>query len=93
MFAEIDLAPGGIIAWVIVGLIAGALAGRVMKGGGYGIIGDLIVGLVGAVVGGFLFGLLVSDTLGFVGSIVVAFLGACALIMVVRAVAPGRTNL
>jgi uncharacterized membrane protein YeaQ/YmgE (transglycosylase-associated protein family) len=93
MFAEIDLAPGGVIAWVIVGLIAGALAGYAMKGSGYGIIGDLVVGLVGALVGGFVFGLLVEGTMGFVGSIVVAFLGACGLIMVMRAVAPGRTNL
>jgi uncharacterized membrane protein YeaQ/YmgE (transglycosylase-associated protein family) len=93
-FADFTLEPGGIIAWVIVGLIAGALAGRVMKGSGYGIIGDLVVGLVGAVVGGWLFGLLlVGGNTGIVGSIVIAFLGACALIMVVRAVAPGRSEL
>jgi uncharacterized membrane protein YeaQ/YmgE (transglycosylase-associated protein family) len=92
-FAEIELAPGGVIAWVIVGLIAGALAGRVMKGSGYGVIGDLVVGLVGAMLGGFLFGLLETGSYGFVGSIVVAFLGACGLIMIVRAVAPGRTEL
>ncbi len=92
-FAEINLAPGGIIAWVVVGIIAGALAGYVMKGGGYGILGDLLVGLVGAVLGGLVFGVLVDGTLGLVGSIVVAFLGACGLIMVVRAVTRERTNL
>ena len=51
------LEPGGIIAWLLVGLIAGALAGLVMRGGGYGIVGDMIVGLIGAFVGGLLFGL------------------------------------
>jgi uncharacterized membrane protein YeaQ/YmgE (transglycosylase-associated protein family) len=93
LFAEIDLAPGGVIAWVVVGLVAGALAGFVMKGGGYGVIGDLVMGLAGALIGGFLFGLFVTGTTGFWGSIAVAFVGACALIAVVRAFAPGRTNL
>jgi uncharacterized membrane protein YeaQ/YmgE (transglycosylase-associated protein family) len=92
LLAEIVLDPGGIVAWLVVGIIAGFLAGKVMKGNGYGLIGDLVVGLVGALVGGFLFGLLVGGTAGFLGSIVVAFLGACALIWIVRALAPGRTN-
>jgi uncharacterized membrane protein YeaQ/YmgE (transglycosylase-associated protein family) len=92
-FAEIVLDPGGTVAWLAVGIIAGLLAGKVIKGSGYGLIGDLVVGLVGALVGGFLFGLLVGGTAGFVGSIVVAFLGACALIWLVRALASGRTNL
>src|SRR5436190_452603 len=53
LFAELWQNPGGIVAWVVVGLVAGWLAGVVMKGGGYGFIGDIIVGLVGALVGGF----------------------------------------
>jgi uncharacterized membrane protein YeaQ/YmgE (transglycosylase-associated protein family) len=61
-----------------------------MKGGGYGIIGDIIVGLIGALIGGFLFGLLVEGDTGFWGSIVVAFLGACILIAILRAVGPAR---
>jgi uncharacterized membrane protein YeaQ/YmgE (transglycosylase-associated protein family) len=92
-FAEIILSPGGIIAWLVVGLIGGWLAGVVMKGRGYGIIVDLVVGLIGAAVGGFLFGLIVSGTYGFWGSIIVAFLGACILVAVVRFVARGRTSL
>jgi uncharacterized membrane protein YeaQ/YmgE (transglycosylase-associated protein family) len=92
-FADIYLEPGGIIGWLVVGLVAGWLAGQFMKGGGYGAIGDVIVGLIGAVVGGFIFGQLVTGTPGLVGSIVVAFIGACILIAVVRAVAPGRSNL
>jgi uncharacterized membrane protein YeaQ/YmgE (transglycosylase-associated protein family) len=90
MLAEIVLHPGGLITWLFLGLIAGWLAGLVMKGSGYGLIGDLIFGLVGALVGGFLFGMLVQGDYGFWGSMVVAFLGACILIAIVRALAPGR---
>ncbi len=93
VFAEINLHPGGIIAWLVVGLIAGFLAGKVMKGSGYGIIGDIIVGLIGAFLGGFLFSFLVAGDLGFWGSIVVAFIGACILIAIVRFIAPGKSNL
>ena len=91
MFAEINLEPGGLIAWLVVGLVAGFLAGRVMRGSGYGLVGDLVVGLVGALIGGFLFGQFVTGTYALVGSIVVAFLGACLLIWVVRQLAPGRS--
>jgi uncharacterized membrane protein YeaQ/YmgE (transglycosylase-associated protein family) len=76
----------------VVGLIAGWLAGVVMKGGGYGILWDLIIGLVGALIGGFVFGLLVQGDAGFWGSILVAFLGACILIAIVRALSPGRRS-
>jgi uncharacterized membrane protein YeaQ/YmgE (transglycosylase-associated protein family) len=84
------LNPGGIISWIVIGLIAGWLAGVAMKGGGYGIIGDILVGLLGALIGGFLFGLLVEGDTGFWGSMVVAFLGACILIAILRAVGPAR---
>ena len=92
-FAAITLDPGGVIAWVVVGLIAGFLAGRVMNWGGYGLFGDLAVGLVGALLGGFLFGTLVTGTPGLIGSIVVAFLGACVFIWVLRLVAPGPVRI
>ncbi|HEV8252328.1 MAG TPA: GlsB/YeaQ/YmgE family stress response membrane protein [Candidatus Limnocylindria bacterium] len=85
------LDPGGIIAWLVVGLVAGWLAGMVMKGGGYGIVGDIVVGLVGALVGGFVFTLITGGgTAGFWGSIAVAFVGAVILIAIVRAL-PGRS--
>src|SRR3977135_233810 len=61
---NMDLSPGGIIAWIIVGLIAGWLTGLVMKGGGYGIVGDLIVGLIGALIGGFIVGLFIHGSGG-----------------------------
>jgi uncharacterized membrane protein YeaQ/YmgE (transglycosylase-associated protein family) len=92
LFAEISLDPGGIIAWLIVGLVAGWLAGTVMRGGGFGILGDIVVGLIGAFIGGFVVGFIWTGLMGFVGSIVVAFVGACILIMLLRLVAPGRTR-
>jgi uncharacterized membrane protein YeaQ/YmgE (transglycosylase-associated protein family) len=83
-----------IIAWIVVGLVAGWLAGMVMKGGGYGVIGDIIVGIVGALLGGFLAAWLfgVQDAVSGINiiSIVTAFLGAIVLIAVVRAL-PGRS--
>ncbi len=93
LFADINRDPGGIIAWLLVGLIAGFLAGKVMKGSGYGIIGDLIVGLIGAFLGGLLFGSIAHGEYALIGSIIVAFVGACILIAVVRFVAPGRSGL
>jgi uncharacterized membrane protein YeaQ/YmgE (transglycosylase-associated protein family) len=87
------LYPGGIIAWIIVGLVAGWLAGVVMKGGGYGMVVDLIVGLAGALIGGFLFSFLVQGDVGFWGSIIVSFIGACILVAILRAIAPARTSL
>jgi uncharacterized membrane protein YeaQ/YmgE (transglycosylase-associated protein family) len=85
------LEPGGIIAWIVVGLVAGWLAGVVMKGGGFGLIGDIIVGLIGAFVGGLVFSWLTGGgSAGFWGSIVVAFIGAVILIALIRAL-PGRS--
>jgi uncharacterized membrane protein YeaQ/YmgE (transglycosylase-associated protein family) len=92
-FAEMALYPVGVIAWLVMGLIAGWLAGLVMKGGGYGIVVDIIIGLVGAAVGGYVFGLLDTGGVGFLGSMVVAFLGACLLITVVRFAAGARCRL
>jgi uncharacterized membrane protein YeaQ/YmgE (transglycosylase-associated protein family) len=85
------LNPGGLIAWIVVGLIAGWLAGQVMKGGGYGIIGDLIIGLIGALIGGFLVGLFIQGSVGLIGSIIVAFIGAVVLVAIVRALTGGRS--
>jgi uncharacterized membrane protein YeaQ/YmgE (transglycosylase-associated protein family) len=86
----VALDPGGIIAWLIVGLVAGFLASMVMRGGGYGIIGDIIVGLVGAFLGGLLASLLgFGGSTGLIGSIIIAFIGACILIAILRAVSGG----
>jgi uncharacterized membrane protein YeaQ/YmgE (transglycosylase-associated protein family) len=76
---------GGIIWWILVGLIAGWLAGKVMRGGGYGVLMDILLGMVGAVLGGWLFGMLgIYPGLGLIGSILVAFVGACILLWIVR---------
>ena len=82
-----------IIAWLIVGLIAGWLAGLVMKGGGYGVIGDLVIGVVGGLIGGFLASLIFgTDMLNGISlvSILTAFIGAVILIAILRAL-PGRS--
>ncbi len=73
------------IWFILVGLIAGWLAGILMKGGGFGVLGDIIVGIVGALIGGFLFGALgVSTGGGLLGAIVVATIGAVVLIFLLR---------
>ena len=70
--------------FLIVGIIAGFLAGKVMRGTGFGLIGDLIVGVLGALLGGWVFGLLhISLGGGLIGSIIVAFIGAVILIWLV----------
>jgi uncharacterized membrane protein YeaQ/YmgE (transglycosylase-associated protein family) len=84
-----QLEPGGLLVWIIVGLVAGFLASRFVKGGGYGLIGDLVIGLLGAVIGGFVVGLFYHATVGLLGSIVVAFIGAVILLFVVRQVKGG----
>jgi uncharacterized membrane protein YeaQ/YmgE (transglycosylase-associated protein family) len=75
----------GFIVWIVVGLVAGWLAGQVMKGGGYGIVVDIILGILGGVLGGWVFGLLgISAGGGMVGSIIVAFVGAVILVGITR---------
>jgi uncharacterized membrane protein YeaQ/YmgE (transglycosylase-associated protein family) len=75
----------GIIWWILVGLIAGWLAGKAMKGGGFGVLMDIVIGMIGAVIGGWLFGTLgVFQGGGLIGSILVAFVGAVILLVLVR---------
>jgi uncharacterized membrane protein YeaQ/YmgE (transglycosylase-associated protein family) len=76
---------GNLLWWCIVGLIAGFLAGKVMKGGGFGVIMDIVIGIIGAMLGGWLFGMVgISAGGGLIGSIIVAFVGACILLWIVR---------
>jgi uncharacterized membrane protein YeaQ/YmgE (transglycosylase-associated protein family) len=76
----------GLLYWIVVGLIAGWLAGQVMKGGGYGAVVDIILGMVGGVVGGWFFGMLgIWPGGGMIGSIIVAFVGAVILVAITRA--------
>jgi len=73
------------IYWILVGLIAGWLAGKVMKGGGYGVIVDILLGIVGGYLGGWLFGMMgIWPGGGMIGSIIVAFIGAIILVGLTR---------
>ncbi len=72
--------------FLLIGIAAGWLAGQIMKGGGFGLIGDLIVGVIGALVGGFLFGLFGLSADGRLGSLVTATVGAIALITLLRVI-------
>jgi uncharacterized membrane protein YeaQ/YmgE (transglycosylase-associated protein family) len=92
----VNLDPGGLLAWLVVGLVAGWLAGQFMKGGGYGVVGDIVLGghwVIGAFVGGFIFSLVMpGSSVGLVGSIVVAFIGAVVLIALARALTGNRVR-
>ena len=73
-----------LISIVIIGAIAGWLAGQFMRGAGFGLLGDIVVGIVGSLIGGFIFGLLGIYTYGFVGRVVMATVGAVVLLYLVR---------
>jgi uncharacterized membrane protein YeaQ/YmgE (transglycosylase-associated protein family) len=76
-----------IVVWVIVGAIAGWLAGQVVKGSGFGLIGDIIVGIIGAVIAGWLLPRLgIYIGAGIIGQIIEAFIGAVILLIILRLV-------
>jgi uncharacterized membrane protein YeaQ/YmgE (transglycosylase-associated protein family) len=80
-----------IIWWIIVGLIAGFITGKIMKGSGYGVLGDIIVGIVGAVIGGFIMRSLGhSESGGLIYTIVVAVIGAVILTFILRLISGKR---
>jgi uncharacterized membrane protein YeaQ/YmgE (transglycosylase-associated protein family) len=79
--------PTDILIWLLIGAIAGWLAGQFVSGGGFGLIGDVVVGIVGAVIAGYLLPRLgIHLGAGFVRSVISAFIGACLLLTVVRLV-------
>lgn len=73
-----------LIYFLLIGLVAGWLAGKVMKGSGYGVIGDLVIGVIGAFLGGWIFGLLHIAAGGLIGLLVTAFVGAVVLVWLLR---------
>ena len=76
-----------IIVWLIVGAIAGWLAGKVVRGGGFGLIGDIVVGIIGAVIAGYLFPYLhINLGTGFIRAVIDAFIGAVILLVILRLV-------
>src|SRR5258708_7150244 len=91
-FAAVALAPDGMIAWGLVGLLAGFFAGVVTDPGRYGVVADTVAALAGAALGGGLFGLLVGGAAGFWGSIAAASLGACASIALLRGATRSATR-
>jgi uncharacterized membrane protein YeaQ/YmgE (transglycosylase-associated protein family) len=74
-----------LIWFLLVGLVAGWLAGKLMKGSGYGVVGDVLLGVVGAFVGGFLFRVVGLSAHGTIGSIIMATIGAMVLVALARA--------
>jgi len=84
----------GILSWIVVGLIAGWLAGKVVQGGGFGLIGDIIIGIIGGLMGGFIASYFfnVGDPMSGINlpSILIAFAGAVLLLVIVRALTGRR---
>ncbi|HEV8059370.1 MAG TPA: GlsB/YeaQ/YmgE family stress response membrane protein [Gemmataceae bacterium] len=73
--------------FLLIGLVAGWLAGQIMEGGGFGVLGDLIVGVLGAILGGWLFGFLgIFPGGGLIGSLIVATIGAVIFLAILRAI-------
>lgn len=73
-----------LLGWLVIGVVAGWLTGKLMRGAGYGILMDLILGLVGAVLGGWIFGLLGIPAYGLVGGLASATVGAVILVAIAR---------
>lgn len=74
----------GLVWFLLIGLIAGWLAGKIMKGSGFGLVGDLVVGVLGALLGGWLFGMLGIVAWGLLGRIIVALVGGLVLLYLLR---------
>ena len=73
------------IIWqILIGILAGFLAGKMMRGRGFGVLVDLLLGIVGSMIGGFVFGVLGLYSSGLVGQLVVATIGAMMLLFLVR---------
>ena len=73
-----------LIIFLAIGAVAGWLAGVITKGGGFGLLGDIVIGILGAVIGGYVFGTLGIAITGLVGSIITATLGAVILLFLIR---------
>jgi len=85
----------GVIAWIVIGVIAGWITGKLMRGSGYGFFMDMIVGLIGAVVGGFIathVGIAPPGQQGMIVSIIIAVIGAVVLTWILRLITGGRVR-
>jgi uncharacterized membrane protein YeaQ/YmgE (transglycosylase-associated protein family) len=72
-----------LILWLVIGAVAGWLAGMIMRGGGLGLLGNIVVGIIGAFIGGWLFGVLGIAAGGIVGSVIMALVGAIVLLALI----------
>src|SRR5437899_11154717 len=90
--SQFQVDPGSWLAWIVIGLIAGAVAARVVAGRGFGCIADIVVGVAGAIIGGFLLGagFHMTGTVGVWGSMAVAFIGAAGLLGARKVLSGGR---
>jgi len=73
-----------ILIWIITGIIAGWLAGVLVKGSGFGILGDLVIGLIGGLLGGWLFGFFGVSASSWIGQVLVAAVGGVVLVLIIR---------
>lgn len=88
---RVALEPGNVLAWLIVGLVAGAIAGRLVAGRGFGCLADIAVGVIGAFVGGLVVSYFVhGGVYGFLGTTLVAVLGATIFLALLRLLSGGR---
>ena len=80
------------LAWIVIGLLAGWLSGKVTRGVGFGLVADLCLGLVGGVIGGWIFALLGIGHYGYIGGLAAATVGAIVLLALARLLASGRSR-
>ena len=92
LVAFAPIAGHHIVGWLAIGLIAGLVAGMLVKGGGFGVVGDIVAGLIGAVVGGLVYHAVtgVNTSPSFAFEIVIAFVGAVIVLLVQRSLVRGR---
>jgi uncharacterized membrane protein YeaQ/YmgE (transglycosylase-associated protein family) len=84
--AEGNMSTEHLLLFLVIGVVAGFLAGKIIRGAGYGLVADLIIGVIGSFIGGWVFGLVGITAGGILGSLVVAVVGALLLLYVVRLV-------
>jgi len=83
--SENNMSAETLVIWLLVGLVAGVLAGMIVKGGGFGVVGDIVIGIIGAFIGGWLLPQLgISIGSGTVAAIATATIGAVVLLLILR---------
>lgn len=83
------MSTGHLLLFLVIGVVAGFLAGKIMKGAGYGLVGDLVVGVIGSFIGVWVFGLLGVEAGGILGLLVASVVGALLLLFVLRLLKKG----